>query len=84
MGRACLGLDQADGDEDIENTEATDDAAKGRVQQKQAKSHRQMAEEIVLFPEIGPREIEEKGAHLQTKNDQDYAKRFVHERESAP
>ncbi len=42
-----------------------------------------MAQEIVLLPEIGPREIEEKGAHLQAKDDQDYAKRFVHERESA-
>ena len=42
-----------------------------------------MAEEKVLLPEIGPREIKEKCAHLQAKDDQDYAKRFVHERESA-
>ncbi len=43
-----------------------------------------MNEEIVLFPEIGPGKIEEERAHLQAKDDQDYAKRLVHERESDP
>lgn len=43
-----------------------------------------MTQKKVLFPEIGPGEIEEKGTHLQTKNDQNYAQRFIHERELAP
>ena len=42
-----------------------------------------MEKKIVLFPEIGPREIEKERAHLQAKDDQNYAKRLVHERESA-
>ena len=42
----------------------------------------QMEEEKVLFPEIGPRKIEKKRAHLQAKDDQNCAKRLVHERES--
>jgi hypothetical protein len=38
-----------------------------------------MVKEIVLLPETGPGEIEEKSAHLQAKDDQNYAKSFVHE-----
>src|SRR5215467_10206225 len=41
-----------------------------------------MEEKIVLFPEIGPRKIEKKRAHLQAKDDQNCAKRLVHERET--
>ena len=53
------------------------------MKQKHADGGGQMAKEVILFPEIGPREIKEKRAHLQTKDDQDYAKCFVHERELA-
>jgi hypothetical protein len=72
-------LNQADADENIKNAEAADDATKRRVKKKQAHRSRKMVKEIVLLPEIGPGEIEEKSAHLQTKDDQDYAQRFVHE-----
>jgi hypothetical protein len=72
-------LNQADADENIEDAEATDNAAEGGVQKKQAHRSRKMVKKIVLLPEIGPGEIEEKSAHLQTKDDQDYAQRFIHE-----
>ena len=42
-----------------------------------------MTQEVVLLPEIGPGEIQEKRTHLQTKNDQNYAQCFIHERELA-
>jgi len=58
-------LNEADADKNIENAEATDDAAKRRVEEKQAQRLGQMNKKIVLFPEIGPGEIEEEGAHLQ-------------------
>src|SRR5262249_38330711 len=67
-----------------ENAEAADNAAKSRMKQKQPQGQRQVAQEIVLFPEIRPGQIKEKGAHLQAKHDQNDAKRFIHERESAP
>jgi len=82
-GRTCLGLDHADGDENIENAEAADNAAKRGMKEKQADGQRRVAQEVVLLPEIRPWEIQEKRTHLQTKNDQDYAQRFVHERELA-
>jgi hypothetical protein len=69
IGGTCPGLNHADGDENIKDAEAADDAAERRMEQKQADRHGQMAQEIVLLPEIGPGEIEEKSAHLQTKDD---------------
>ena len=75
-------MNQADANEYIEDTNAADNAAKRGMQNEHAKSLRQMAEKIVLLPESGPGEVEKERTHLQTKDDQDYAKRFVHERES--
>jgi hypothetical protein len=40
---------------------------------------RKMAEKEVLFPEGGPREIEEQSSHFEANNDQKCAKDTVHE-----
>ena len=75
-------MNQADGNQDIEDAEAADDATKGRVEKKHSQSLWKVDEEIVAFPIVRPREIEKEGAHLQAEDNQDYAKRFVHERRS--
>jgi hypothetical protein len=75
-------LNQADGDEDIEDAEAADDATKGSVEKKHSQGLRKVSEEIVALPIVGPREIEKERAHLQAEDNQNDAKRFVHERRS--
>jgi len=62
-------LNQADSDENIENAEAANDAAKCSVEQKKSHGLRKMREEIVAFPIVRPREIEKESAHLQAKDD---------------
>jgi hypothetical protein len=73
-------LNQADGNQDIEDAEAADDAAKGSVQEKYSHGLRKVNEKIVPFPIVRPREIEKERAHLQAEDNQNDAKRFVHER----
>ena len=73
-------MNQADGNQDIEDAEAADDAAKGSVQEKYSHGLRKVSEKIVTFPIVRPREIEKERAHLQAKDNQNDAKRFVHER----
>jgi len=73
-------LNQADGNQDIEDAEAADDAAKGSVQEKYSHGLRKVSEKIVTFPIVRPREIEKERAHLQAEDNQNDAKRFVHER----
>jgi len=73
-------LNQADGNQDIEDAEAADDATNGSVEKKHSHGLRKVSEEIVAFPIVRPREIEKEGAHLQAEDNQNNAKRFVHER----
>src|SRR5579871_808435 len=81
-GRFRFRLNQIDGDEDIENAEATDDAAKRGVQEKHANGLRQVREDVIALPKIRPGQVEKERTHLQTKNDKNDAKRFIHERRS--
>jgi len=73
-------LNQADGNQDIEDAEAADDTANGSVEKKHSHGLWKVSEKIVAFPIVGPREIEKEGAHLQAEDNQNNAKRFVHER----
>ena len=75
-------MNHADSSKDVEDADAADYTPNGRMQEKHAKRLRQMDKKIVLLPEIGPGEIKEEGAHLQAKDDQNYAESLVHERES--
>src|SRR5438445_13150511 len=52
------------------------------MEKQHSKCLRKMREEIVVLPVVSPWEIEKERAHLQAKNDQNDAKRFIHERRS--
>ena len=73
-------MNQTDGDENVENSQTADDAAEGSMEKQHSKCLRKMREEIVVLPVVSPWEVEKERAHLQAEDNQNDAKRFVHER----
>lgn len=69
---------EAEGQDDIQDTEATYGAAKRRMEQH-GNERGKVEQKEVLFPEAGPREIEEQGSHFKTNDDHQCAQNAVHE-----
>lgn len=75
--RRCVGPDHAYGEEDIQNAEAADRAAKRRMEQNSHK-RREMTQEIILFPNASPGKIKEDRAHNAAEHDQQRAENPIH------
>jgi hypothetical protein len=71
-GRTRTPTDKAESQQDIHYTQTADGAPKGRMKHHVNK-RRKMAEKKIVFPEGGPREIEEQGSHFEANDDQQCA-----------
>jgi hypothetical protein len=70
--------DEIYGQDDIEDADSADGTPERRVE-KYGNQGWEMAEEIVLVPIDGPRQVKEKRTHLETEQYQQRAKNTIHE-----
>jgi hypothetical protein len=68
-GRTRTRTDKAESQQDIHYAYTADSAAEGRMKHH-VNERRKMAKEKIVFPEGGPREIEEQGSHFEANDDQ--------------
>src|SRR5579859_5763723 len=84
MGRHTRGTrprtNKAESHKDIQDPEAADGSAKGRVKE-QPDQRRKVDEKEVLLPEIRPRKIEKQRSHLEANDDQECTQNAIHGRE---
>lgn len=69
---------EAEGQDDVQDTETADSAAK-RGMKQYGNERREVQKKEILLPVAGPREIEEQGSHFKTNDDHQCAQNAVHE-----
>jgi hypothetical protein len=76
-GRTGTRTNEAESQEYVQHANAADGSAK-RGMKDNVNERRKVVEKEVLFPEGGPRKIEEQGSHLEANDDQQRAEDTVH------
>lgn len=75
--RTWTRTDETKGQDDVQDAETADGAAK-RGMEQHGNERRKVEKKKVLFPETGPREIEEQGSHFEANDDQQCAQDAIH------
>ena len=76
-GRTGSRTNEAESQKYVQHANAADGAAK-RGMKDNMNERRKVVEEEILFPEGGPRKIEEQGSHFEANDDQQRTQDTVH------